>query len=350
MKIKKINIIYICITEKGPSGGGKIIYKHSDVINKLGNQSSSQVLHVKKKRSRKWIISLSKIFTNMEPKYSGWKFNDITVKKNYKSKWFNSNINIKNDFNFDKNRDFIIIPEIFAHFANDLCIKKRISYAIFVQNGYCLKPTNDYQSLNRAYKNAKFILSYSNDITRCIKTAFPFCNNKIQETKYSIDKEDFNFSTKKVNMITYMPRKLPDHASHLIFFLRNYLPKKWKIKAIHNLEEKEVYKYLLKSKIFLAFSKLEGLGLPPIEAAIAGNKVIGYSGEGGREYWKKPVFKEINNGDFAKFSHEILKSIKNDERRNKRFISARKKLINQFSTKSEIVKIKNMLNKIYSFF
>ena len=101
MKIKKINIIYICITEKGPSGGGKIIYKHSDVINKLGNQFSSQVLHVKKKRSRKWIISLSKIFTNMEPKYSGWKFNDITVKKNYKSKWFNSNINIKNDFNFD---------------------------------------------------------------------------------------------------------------------------------------------------------------------------------------------------------------------------------------------------------
>ena len=31
-------------------------------------------------------------------------------------------------------------------------------------------------------------------------------------------------------------------------------------------------------------SNLEGLGLPPLETTIAGNKVIGYTGEGGKEY------------------------------------------------------------------
>ena len=36
-------------------------------------------------------------------------------------------------------------------------------------------------------------------------------------------------------------------------------------------------------KIFLSFSSLEGLGLPPVEAALAGNHVIGYTGEGGNE-------------------------------------------------------------------
>ena len=31
---------------------------------------------------------------------------------------------------------------------------------------------------------------------------------------------------------------------------------------------------------------MEGLGLTPLEAAKEGNKVIGYTGEGGKDYWK----------------------------------------------------------------
>ena len=46
--------------------------------------------------------------------------------------------------------------------------------------------------------------------------------------------------------------------------------------------------------------------MPPIEAALAGNKVIGYTGEGGKEYWKKPIFTEIPNGNALKFVKEIL--------------------------------------------
>ena len=344
-----LNIIYLCHAEKGPSGGAKIIYKHSDLINKLKKQFTSQVLHIKKKKSKKWSNSLSKVFRSKEPKYNGWSTKDITVKKDFKFNWFKNNIKVKNDFNFDKKKDFIIIPEIYAHFANDLCIKKKIPYAIFAQNGYCLNPTNDYQSLDKAYKNAKFVLSYGKDITKRVKSAFPFCSNKIQKSAYSLDKKDFNFSTKKINMITYMPREFPEHSSHLMFFLRNYLPKNWQIKTMHNLKEKEVYKYLLKSKIFLSFCQLKGLPLPPVEAAIAGNKVIGYTGEAGKEYWHEPVFTEIPVGNFSKFSFEILKSIKN-KKKNKKFKSIREKLIKKFSPELEIFRMKIMLNKIYSFF
>ena len=46
--------------------------------------------------------------------------------------------------------------------------------------------------------------------------------------------------------------------------------------------------------------------MPPVEAAIAGNKVIGYTGEAGKEYWHEPVFTEIPVGNFSKFSFEIL--------------------------------------------
>ena len=164
-----------------------------------------------------------------------------------------------------------------------------------------------------------------------------------------MNKDEFDFSIKKIKMITYMPRKLQDHSEHLLFFLKKHLPKSWKIKSIHNLKQKDVYKYLLKSKIFLAFSKLEGLALPPIEAAIAGNKVIGYTGEGGKEYWKEPIFTVIKNGEFLKFTNEIIKFIKKGKN-DKKFILGRNKLIESFSPNLERKKIIGMLNKISSFF
>tara|TARA_Y100000741_G_scaffold363202_1_gene350892 strand:- start:1586 stop:2635 length:1050 start_codon:yes stop_codon:yes gene_type:complete len=347
---KKINIVYICIAEKGPSGGGKIIYKHSELINNLNKNFTSQVLHIKKKKYKKWGISINKFLNINNQKYFGWKFSDIAPNQNYKSKWFKNNIIIKNDFNFNKNKDFVILPEIFAHFANDLLIKNKIPYAIFAQNGYCLKPTNNYSALDSAYKNAKFILSYSKDITNCVNLAFPFCKKKIFNIKYSFNEKDFKNINKKSNLITYMPRKLPEHSEHLIFFLRKHLPKSWKIKALHNLKQSEVYNNLCKSKIFLAFSNLEGLPLPPVEAAIAGNKVIGYTGEGGKEYWRKPNFSEISNGDFSKFHSEIINFIKKGKKSNKKFTFGRKKIIKNFSPLLEEKKIKLMLKKINSFY
>ena len=83
-----------------------------------------------------------------------------------------------------------------------------------------------------------------------------------------------------------MPRKQKKHSELILNFLKSNLPRKWKLKAIHNMSEKEVFKNLTKSKIFLSFSELEGLPLPPIEAALAGNQVIGYTGEGGENIGK----------------------------------------------------------------
>ena len=45
--------------------------------------------------------------------------------------------------NFDSKRDFVILPEIFAHLAEEMLVKKKIKYAIFVQNGYALNSTNN---------------------------------------------------------------------------------------------------------------------------------------------------------------------------------------------------------------
>ena len=87
-----------------------------------------------------------------------------------------------------------------------------------------------------------------------------------------------------------MSRKLPNHSSLLLFYLRNLLPNNWKIIPLRNMSEASLFKTLGKSKIFLSFSSFEGIGIPPIEAALCGNKVIGYTGGGGVEYWKGKIF------------------------------------------------------------
>ena len=53
------NIIYVTHAEKGPSGGAKIIYRHSEIINDMKN-FSSEVLHLRKKRFSKLKISINK--------------------------------------------------------------------------------------------------------------------------------------------------------------------------------------------------------------------------------------------------------------------------------------------------
>ncbi len=342
-----LNIVYICTAEKGASGGAKIIYDHCKQINDLNLENiSSEILHIKKKKTSKWKSSFKKILKFEENnKFSGWKSSDITIDKNFKPSWFKSKIRVRKKFFFDKKKDFIIFPEIFAHFAKKFCIDKKIPYAIFAMNGYALNPTNDYDNLENSYNSAKFILTVSKDITDCLKISFPECKNKIKKVSLSIDHNKFNKKIKKTNLITYMPRKMPEHSETVMFFLRKHLPKNWKIKKIHNLKEEKVFYYLLKSKIFLSFTKSEGLGMPPIEAAIAGNKVIGYTGEGGKEIWHKPIFTEIPHGNVIKFVDEIVKNT----RLRLSVVKAshqRKKLIEKFSKKEEKNKLIKMINAI----
>jgi hypothetical protein len=339
-----MNVIYLNTVEKKPSGGAKVIYNHSSIINNLKIKNlTSEILHLKKTKISKLKTSLKKIFNVRYLEY-GWNFLDVSIFKNYKVKWSNNLIKSRDKFNFDPKKDFVIIPEIWAHFAEDFLIKKKIKYAIFVQNGYALNSTSNYKKLINSYKNSQFILSCSENISECIKIVFGIKENKIFKINISVNSsQKFN----KKNIITYMPRKLANHSSNVLFFIKSHFPKSWVIKPIDRMNEAQVYEALKESRIFLSFSDMEGLGLPPIEAAILGNKVIGYAGQGGNEYWKRPLFQKIENGNIIKFCSTILKNINliNDQWINKT-LKKRNILINKYSPIKEKEKILKMIKLI----
>ena len=208
--------------------------------------------------------------------------------------------------------------------------------------------TNNIQLLKKSYANAEFILTIGEDTKKNFEYIFPQFKKKILKINFSI-KNNF-LSKKKENIISCMPRKLPEDFHLLNLFNLNKIQKNWKIKVLNNLREKNLKKELSKSKIFLSFSNFEGTGMPPLEAALAGNKVIGYAGNGGDSYFKKPIFNKINKGDIFNFSNSLIKNIKNLPKNwhlcNKVKLQ-RSRLAKKYSEQQEIILLKEMINKIY---
>ena len=54
------NVIFFTHAEKGPSGGAKYIYKYSQIIDEIKN-FSSEVIHIKKKKTSKYKDSINKL-------------------------------------------------------------------------------------------------------------------------------------------------------------------------------------------------------------------------------------------------------------------------------------------------
>ena len=219
MKInKKINIVYIVASEKDISGGEKVIYRHSEILNNLFENLSSEIIPLKRNKFSKYKNSFSKIL-GKKNQYTGWGIRDIEIKTNHKPKFNVYNTRFRNKFAFNKNTDFVILPEIFAHLAKELLIKHKIPYAIFVQNGFAINSTNNYHLLHDAYKNAKLILSVSNFTTKMIKHVFGKFSKNILKINLSVGPANLENKLKKQNLITYMPRKLPTHSQKLFFML-----------------------------------------------------------------------------------------------------------------------------------
>ena len=351
--MEKINIIYLLPEMKGASGGAKVIYNHSSILNNLNKNVNSKVIHLKKNFLYKLEQSLSKRITLFNKRHSGWDGKKMKISKKFRPKkdWYENKIFNSHNLNFDKTRDFIVIPEIWAHFAIDLGLaENKINYAIFVQGFYHMNSTSDFLNLKKSYERAKLIITTSKNSVSYLKTMFPNLKKKIFRVNLSVDSKRFKIK-KKSNLITYMPRKLPSHSNLLLFYLKNLLPKKWKVLPLINVSEKKLIHTLSISKIFLSFSNFEGVGLPPIEAALSGNKVIGYVGGGGSEYWKKPIFTKVENGEIEDFAKKILSNIKSYKTS---WIKKTKKnrllLSKYYSKKSEKDSLTLLSNKILDFF
>jgi hypothetical protein len=273
-------LIYLCPGWDGPGGGIKVIYQHVEAIAARG--APCFVFHPDTPGSS----------------YTWMPHQVVSLKLGH----------------FDPGGDFLVFPEVWAALAAKFCIPAGIRYAIFVQNGYLAHRTAGFDSstLAEAYRHATLVLSISNDTSEMLRLLFPDISpDRIQRVHCSVPAA-FAPAAKEP-LITYMPRKLRDHAERLEIYLRNHLPGPWRMQALDGMPARQVADAMGRSSIFLSFCDLEGYGLPPLEAAVCGNIVVGYTGQAAREYFERPIFREVPNGDFRLFVSEVRAAIRDVE-------------------------------------
>jgi hypothetical protein len=318
-----LNIIFIVPAIEGyKAGGDKVIYKQSEVINQMRYRGvSSQILHPDNHQ--------------------------------FMHTWFEHNAQTKQSNQLSAVADFVIIPEVMVIPHAKMLASLGIRYGIYVQNGYSASIplyVGSDEELSAAYQNAELILSISDDTSECIQLAFPKVASKIQRIFYSVDSNKFKPSPHKENLITYMPRKLARHSDLVKFFLEHNLPSDWHLAPIHGLNEDGVADLLSRSKIFLSFSEFEGCPLPPVEAALTGNFIVGYTGEGAREYWQPPVFTLVDCGDVKNYVAKVLEKVKMLETEthlgDDSSLSIRDALASKYSKEAEQSSLRQVIDRI----
>jgi hypothetical protein len=269
-------IIYLCPADNVPTGGIKVIYRHAALLSELGTEAF--VLH--------------------------------PFDTSFQCSWFEHSARFLDSLTLDPSSDFVIIPELWAGIFGPQCLKQTVRYAVFVQNGYLTHPVLPQHSaalMETVYRGADLVLAISDDTARMVALNYPTIDQtRVVRSRYSVAKRFLSPSLARKALgrgrtITFMPRKMADHAVRVVFALRQYLTADWQIVPIANVNEETCAAMLFESRIFLAFSEFEGLPLPPLEAALAGNLVIGYTGQGAREYWDAPNFQDIPQGEICRF-------------------------------------------------
>ena len=310
-------IIYGAPPGNTPAGGVKVIYRHSEILRKLGIDSSV------------------------------WHPGD----SQFKCTWFENSVHTINTEELSPSTDFLIIPEIWASFYVPMLKKLGFRVAIFVQNCYYTHVNLNLENPNaiaEAYRDSDLVLSISQDTTEYLIDIFKVPADKILLQRYSIDSSLFRPNLKS-KIITYMPRKMGQHSARVVSALNPLLPKDWQIRALDSMTEREIASNLAESIIFLAFSEFEGLPVPPVEAAISGNIVIGYHGQGGREYWNEPNFISIDQGDIQSFIQRVLGIIVQIESNslNLELINSTMQTTREhFASENELEMLKNLIDKI----
>ena len=273
-------IIFYCPLGQKPNGGHKVIYKTVENLN---------------------ISSVDSYI-----------FHEIC---NYKLNWFKYSKNVKFTNKIPLSAH-TIIPEVSLLTINQKIYKT--NYSILVQNGYFIfyncETKESYSRLKKIYHDAKHIYCVSPDTANCVLNQFPSLNKKIINFIPDVDKSIFKINKNdyysKKNIITIMPRKNQILAKNIIKHMINLLPNNWKIQVIDNLNEIQVAKIFKISKIFINVPGPEGFPLPPLEAALCGNIVIGSTGNGAKIYWKIFKYQATELGDILTICENLLIAIK----------------------------------------
>lgn len=241
-------ILYLNHDNPGPSGGVKVIYEH--------------VGHLVRNGYRAAVVHLHQGFT------PAWFQGDVPVL------YCDSNLNLQPD-------DILVLPEDHAGFLELFC-STPLRKIVFCQNHHYyfegLKNADSWHSLG-----VSGVMACSEVVADFLGTTMGISG---VQTVHCAVSPLFGCSSHKKLQIAYMPRKRPLEAQFIRGLCTHMLGPQFPVEwiALDGVPQHVVARTLSESSLFLSLSRLEGFGLPPLEAMASGCLVVGFTGFGGMEY------------------------------------------------------------------
>jgi glycosyltransferase involved in cell wall biosynthesis len=114
--------------------------------------------------------------------------------------------------------------------------------------------------------------------------------------------------------IAYMPRRRHAEREQLLHVMRSRgILDGWELVPIDGRTEDETAELMRSCAIFLSFSEREGFGLPPAEAMASGCYVVGYTGNGGRDYFDPVYCSPVPECDLLAYAMAVEEAIRRYE-------------------------------------
>lgn len=309
-------IYYVCPEDNRPYGGTKGLYRHVDVLNKNGLEAF--------------------VFHQRQGFRLTWFENDTKV--------------VYPPIVFDKAKDWVVFPETYGLQISSAV--PGVRKVIFNQNAHYTfldypvnsdKPPTPYLD-----SDVKGVLVVSEDSKRYLEYAFPDLSIFHVHPGLSAG---FSCSGKKKKQIAFMPRKHIEEVRQVVNILkyRGALTG-WELVPIQDVHESQVIQTLRESAIFLSFGYPEGCPGPPREAMACGCFLVGYHGQGGKEFMSGPTCWPIDEGkvlEFATAVEELIERFNDD----KLYLAgeregASKKILSSYSCEREEQEILELWNDI----
>ena len=277
--------IYIfCPDIPHPMGGVRMLYRHVDILN--ANGFDAAIVH---------------------------------STRGFGIDWFEHSTHVLHGPMKLKTDDIAVFSEIGGlKIADSFAANRKV---IFNQNAYytfARYPLEGRVKTPYLHQEVVATIVVSEDSRQYLQHVFP--NLPIHRIRCGIEPRLY-FPQEKKKQICFMSRKGADDARQVLYMLR-YRKKLegWIIREIQNVPQARAAEIIRESAIFMSFGAPEGFGLPPAEAMAAHCIVVGYHGNGGREFFTPNHGFPIELGDilgYARTMERVLEEYSRDPTRLK---------------------------------
>ena len=300
-------IALICPDYALPSGGVRVIYRHADILNRAGFEA--YVVHGQPGFRCDWFENETPIRYASE--VSATEFDLIVIPEIYGPRLHESVEFRKSGWLWNQLRRFGRLEKL-TRWKWDV---RGVAKVIFNQNAYL---TFEGYGVNAAKSDSPYLspevkatLCVSEDSERYLRSVFPGLT--LKRFFNSVDTRLFHPNEKKKKVISFATRKNPTHVVQVIEALKlRGLIEGYELIPLENLSEEEAGAVMRQSRFYLSFGYPEGCPCPPLEAMASGALVIGYHGNGGREYFDPRFSVAIAYGDIMGFVSEVERWVAKD--------------------------------------